>query len=117
MCSSDLALVALLTVLFMWPGRRSWSFGDLVVPSVAAMWGAVVLSALVFEYAHVLLDPVPGAVVVAGSVAYAGLRELARRIVSAIRARSNENAWQGLADLLDDERPERTDVVRRTPYP
>jgi CHASE2 domain-containing sensor protein len=109
------ALVALLAVLFMWPGKRSWSFGDLIVPSVAAMWGAVVFSALIFEYAHVLLDPVPCAVVVAGSVVFAGLRDLARRIVVAIRARTRSDVWRILADLLDDELPERTNVVRRNP--
>ena len=109
------ALVALLAVLFMWPGKRSWAFDDLVVPSVAAMWGAVVFAALLFEFAHVLLDPVPCAVVVAGSVVFAGLRELARRVVLAIRAHTNSSMWRILADLLDDQDPERINVVRRNP--
>jgi CHASE2 domain-containing sensor protein len=109
------ALVAMLAVLFMWPGKRSWSFDDLVVPSLAAMWGSVVFAALVYEFAHVLLDPMPCAIVVAGSVVFAGLRELARRVVLAIRARSSSSMWRILADLLDDEQPERAKVVRRNP--
>jgi CHASE2 domain-containing sensor protein len=109
------ALVALLAVLFMWPGKRRWSFDDLVVPSLAAMWGSVVVAALVFEFGHVLLDPVPCAIVVAGSVVFAGLREVARRVVVAIRAHTSSSMWRILADLLDDERPEQASVVRRNP--
>jgi CHASE2 domain-containing sensor protein len=111
------ALVALLTVLFIWPGRRTWTFDGLVVPSVAAMWGAVVLTALVFEYAQVLLDPVPCPVVVVGTVVFVGLRELVGRIASMIRGRSNGSAWQGMAELLDDERPDRSTVVRKNTNP
>jgi PAS domain-containing protein len=108
------ALLVIATLMFLRPWQMQWGARTVALPAVMAIAGLLAISAVTFQVAGVLVDPIGGIVVTAACIAWVGLLELATRSRTLLRERSTSTMRQMMITHIVEDSSDGIVVVRDT---
>jgi len=108
------ALLVIATLMFLRPWQMQWGARTVALPAVMAIAGLLAISAVTFQVAGVLVDPIGGIVATAACIAWVGLLELATRSRTLLRERSTSTMRQMMITHIVEDSSDGIVVVRDT---